>query len=145
MITVVLISLVCMAAILQPNTQRLYAATATAALTCGQFIACDMLDGLAYYASAALVDTFVVFALSLVRPIPRMVLHLQVLSIVSIAFNLAGFVMWYFYQPPTLYNNAYLAFYATMVVVFLWRGKQDHVGGYSAYSWRACVRFIVFR
>lgn len=127
-------------AFIQPTAPRLFAAVSfTAIIALHEFLLSD-LDGLQYYGSAALFDLLIIILTSGINPVPKMVLSLHKICIASILVNLLGWVLWFFYFPPLVYDAAFVCLYAWTLIVFIKRDKT-HVGGYSMDSWATCFRF----
>lgn len=130
-------------AFIQPNAPRLFAAVLfMAVITLHEFLLSD-LDGLQYYGSAALFDLLIIILTSGINPVPKMVLSLHRICIASILVNLLGWVLWFFYFPPLVYDAAFACLYAWTLIIFIIRDGVN-VGGYSLDSWAACFRFNRF-
>ena len=113
---------------IQPTKQRLIAALLTSAPTCWHHLGYFDVYGFAYYGSAAVIDAGIIAALSLVRPIPKMAIRLQTLCTISIGLNVVGWVLWRTGLEPTVYNWAYVVFYASMLLTMIRRGHSNNVG-----------------
>ena len=142
-VTTVLLVLVFAASLWQPTIPRLYGALVTSVFTTWHYWGYFDMSGLAYYGSAALIDLAIVLALSGIDPVPRMVVRLQFLAILSVVLNLIGWIMWRAYAGPELYNFAYCLFYLAILVTLLRRGETDDVGGYRVSDWHSCFRFSI--
>lgn len=127
-------------AFIQPNAPRFFAAVLFVSITLTHEIFLSHLDGLMYYGSAALLDLAIIVLTSGINPVPRMVLSLHRVCIASIVLNLAGWVLWFFYFPPLLYDLAFVTLYAWALWIFTKRDRAD-VGGYTLGSWASCFRF----
>lgn len=127
-------------AFIQPNAPRLFAAVSFVTITLLHEILLSDLDGLQYYGSAALFDLGIIIITSGINPVPKMVLSLHKICIASILVNLLGWVIWFFYFPPFLYDLAFVGVYAWALYIFI---KRDwlNVGGYTMDSWASCFRF----
>lgn len=127
-------------ALFQHDTRRFYAAFVFAGLTVLHDPLFGDLDGLAYYGSAALTDLLILTLLAGVYPVPKMVISLQFMSIVSVILNGIGYVMWFNWMVPTVYNSLFIVFYVCSILVML--GKDgENVGIHGVYGWRSCFRF----
>ncbi len=138
-ITYLMFALVAVAFI-QPNAPRLFAAVVFVGVVSLHEALLSHLDGLQYYGSAALFDLLIIVLTSGINPVPRMVLSLHRLCIVSILLNMAGWVLWFFYFPPLAYDLAFVAVYAWALLILIKRDGAN-VGGYSLDSWASCFRF----
>lgn len=76
------------------------------------------IDGLYYFPLAALSD-FIVTGLLFHFRIDRKVYEVMVMSVVSLALNLLGWLMYYTYQPPDLYVALFGIFYIMATVLIL--------------------------
>lgn len=140
MIVTVLIGLIVVAAFIQPNAPRLFAALIyTGAMLLHEVIFADYV-GLMYYGSAALLDLGIIVLTSGISPVPKMVLTLHKICLVSILANLAGWLMWYSYYPPLAYDAAFAVIYAWTLLTLINRDRLN-VGGYTLDSWASCFRF----
>ena len=92
-----LIYAVLIVAFLQPNAPRFFAAVTFISITLLHELLLSSYDGLQYYGSAALLDLAIIIITSGINPVPKMVLSLHKICIVSIIVNLAGWVLWFFY------------------------------------------------
>lgn len=140
MITSILLIFIGAFALLQPNAPRLFAALIFAGLTLAHDFFSSNLDGLMYYGSAALIDLFIIILTSGISPVPKMVITLHKICMVSIVANFFGWVIWTLYYPPIAYDLAFMAIYAWTLITFITRGKID-VGGFTLDSWYSCLRF----
>lgn len=139
-----LILLIFVAVLLQPNATRFYAAFLFAGATITHDLALSHLDGFAYYASAALFDLGIIALTSGISPIPRMVISLQRICLASILLNFAGWLMWLLYFSPVLYDTMFTLIYSWALIIMLVRNNTD-VGSYSRSSWHSCFRFDRFK
>lgn len=96
-------------------------------------------DGFIYYASAAFFDLVVIFLLSRITVIHVHVLFMQVICLLFIIANCAGWVMWYLYMPPTYYNLACYALYIAAILILLKRGGNGR--NTTVNQLRSCVNF----
>lgn len=138
-ITLLLASLF-VVAFIQPNAPRFFAALAFVAITLLHELFLSHYDGLLYYGSAALFDLAIIIATSGIRPVPEMVLSLHRICLVSILANFLGWVIWFLYFPPLIYDASFVAIYAWALITLIKRNGLD-VGGYTLDSWATCFRF----
>lgn len=140
MIISVLLAALALAALTQPTAPRLFAALIFVGVTLShEFILSD-LDGFAYYGSAALFDLCIIAATSGINPIPRMVITLHKICLISMGANLFGWILWFSYFPPDAYNALFSAIYLWALITLIIRGRVD-VGGFTSDSWATCFRF----
>lgn len=125
---------------LQPNAQRFFAAIVFSVITLSHDFFMSQYDGFLYYGSAALFDLFIIIITSGINPVPKMVIHLHIICMISILLNLMGWALWFFYYPPLIYNSLFIVIYLWSLVVLLRRDKDD-VGGYTMDSILSCFRF----
>jgi len=90
-------------------------------------------EGLAYYGSAALFDLAIMFFIRWINPISLMSLRLSMISVISIMLNFAGWILWITYQPPTIYNYAFVALYTISILTLIKR--DDNVGNNTVDKW----------
>lgn len=140
MIVTVLICLIAGAALLQPSASRATVAGILVGIILTHELFFSHLDGLAYFASAALFDLAAIMLTGLVVPITKMVLSIHRICIVSILANFAGWILWEMYFPPLAYELTFAGIYMWTLVVLLKRGGNDVMGDYKLVS-----RFSGFR
>lgn len=88
----------------------------------------NSLVGFSYHGSAAIFDLLIIILVSGIRPLPELVLSLHRICAASILINVTGWVIWVLYFPPILYDLAFVALYAWLVVTLISRDKKN-VGG----------------
>ncbi len=120
-----LLAALAIAALVQPNTARFFAALVFVGGTLSHDFLLQDLIGLSYYGSAALTDLGVIVVLSLLRPVSKLAVELQRLSFISIIINAFGWVLWVSYEPPAAYDAAFLAYYAFALLVLIKKDKTD--------------------
>ena len=117
----------------QRNAPRLYAALVYAAVnTFCEFFLAD--TGVYYYGIAAMADLLIMILTSQISPMPKMVVNLHRLCLISIIANGIGWLMWYFYLPPDFYNGIFIMLYAWAIIILC---ERDHAGvdEFRADSW----------
>ena len=139
MITILLV-LITVVAVMQPTIPRFFAAMTFALLTLIHDEGLGHLEGLAYYGSAALIDFVILFILAGIQPIPRMVLYLQLLCILSMLLNFGGWLLWVFYLPPNVYDNAFQVLYGGVLIALLAKDNYN-VGAYTRTGWVSCFHY----
>ncbi len=140
MIITVLIWLIIVMAFFQPNAPRLFAAITFVGITALHELFFSNYEGLYYYGGAALFDLFIIILISGINPVPKMVLTLQKICIVSMLVNLLGWILWFLYYPPLIYNVSFIGIYIWVLITLIKR-TECYVGGYTMDSWSSCFRF----
>ena len=140
MIITVLLGAIILVAFFQPNAPRLFAALSFVGITLSHELFLSNLDGLQYYGSAALFDLVIIILTSGINPVPKMVIDLHRICMVSIIANLVGWVLWFFYVPPLFYDASFAVIYTWTLITLINRNGSD-VGGYTLDSWASCFRF----
>jgi len=121
----VLFVVMLVAALWQPDSVRLLAALCFVMFTVTHGALFSDLDGGLYYATAALFDLLIIIFLSMINPIPRMVVTLQTICVVSIGVNFVGWGIWTQYLPPTAYDKAFVVIYLWAIWALLRRNEVD--------------------
>lgn len=134
-----LINALAIGILFQQNAPRLYAALVFSSIIYAHEYFMSSADGLLYYGSAALFDLIAVVILGMINPLPKMVLRLQVICMLFIFVNFAGWLLWFTYKPPFYYDLACAVLFAATLVALLLRDKKD-VGGFTMDGWRSCFR-----
>lgn len=110
---------------MQGTAPRTMVAVVFVSLTLAHEIFLSVYDGLLYYGSAALFDAAIIITISGIRPLPKLVLDLHRVCVVSILTNFLGWCAWYFYMPPGAYNTAFLFLYTWAFMVLITKGSPD--------------------
>lgn len=131
-----------LAAAIQPNAPRFFAAVLFVVVTLSHELFLSHTDGGLYYGTAALFDLVIIILTTGISPIPRMVVDLHKICMYSIIANFIGWVLWHMYLPPLAYDAAFVVIYAWALITLIKRNGND-VGGYTVDSWRSC--FHVYR
>lgn len=117
---VILLTLLIIAICIRPSI----AAIMFTVVTVGFSMLWDGLDGMLYYPAAALADFTVIFLLSFFTVTP-IIIRLFWLSILSVLFNAGGWLLWWAYMPPTVYNWCFGLLYTVAIIVILLRNDTD--------------------
>ena len=129
-----MILLLAVLSVLQPSLNRFKAAVLFSGITATHCVFLGDTGGMLYYLSAAYFDLATIAIISIVDD--SFVLKLQRVCIFSIVVNLIGWVLWFFYQPPTYYNSLFYVVYAGSVIVLMTR---ENVGvGDSSLNGGGC-------
>jgi hypothetical protein len=78
------------------------------------------LEGFIYYGSAAFFDLLIILLLSNIST--KLSINLQNLCIFSMVLNFVGWLNWFNYMPPTVYNNSYILYYLMVLITILYNG-----------------------
>jgi hypothetical protein len=130
----------CVLCVVQPTSQRIFAASAFVFTTILHDVLFYDLDGFLYYGSAACGGLLAAILMTGINPIPKIILKLQIICIISSALNFFGYVIWFFYFPPLFYNLAFICLYLYTVFILVSRDESD-VGGVTIRNLRACFHF----
>ena len=140
--TTCLLCAIVVVALIQPNVKRFIAAAIfSVALVLFDLSANNFSDYWYYIASGAS-NLLIVFLISFISPPPKMAIRLQVLSLIMMVVNFTGFILWYLYYPPFIYDLAFAFIFAVAIYILIERkGWGYDLGGYSISSWRSCLSF----
>ena len=130
-------------ALIQPTPHRRYTAMTFAAFTFAHNMFMYPLEGIAYYASDALFYVAVMAITCKFNDIAKLTINIHRLCIAAIVLDAFGWVLWMAYLPPDVYNAAFVALYATAVVVLLIRDESDVRGGGALGGWNNYLRVII--
>ena len=128
-----------LAVFMQPSLGRFFAASvfASVAFTHDHLFADS--TGLLYYGSAALSASMVIIFTSFFKHTPRMVITLHKVCFVAILVNVLGFILWYAYLSPAVYNLAFLAIYIWAIFALVSREGRDERRDGQLNKWRPGV------
>jgi hypothetical protein len=87
-------------------------------------------EGFAYYGTAAMFDYLVLLVM-------RRSFGVQLICLVSIIFNMFGYMDWFLYLPPTLYDYSLLFLYMITAVVCAQGGGDGFGDGGGGTGFRA--------
>ena len=120
-------ALIFIASMGQPNILRMFAAmTFILIAVIHDYIAIKYeVKGDAYYAYAAISELIVIVLISGISPLPKMVLRLQQLCLLSIWLNFAGFVLYNMYVPGIYYEIAFELLYLAVIILFINMDKSE--------------------
>jgi len=138
MITV-LLWLIAIAVLFQPNAPRFFAAFVFVAVTLTHEFFMSNTGGV-YYGTAALFDMGIIMLTSGINPVSQTVIDLQRVCLASIFVNFIGYCIYLAWLPPTVYNVSFMVLYTWTFIILIERNGTD-VGGYRLDSWYSCFRF----
>tara|TARA_R110000782_G_scaffold58007_4_gene121469 strand:+ start:489 stop:950 length:462 start_codon:yes stop_codon:yes gene_type:complete len=142
-LTTALLYAIALTACFQRAAHNLYAAVIFVSFALmHDFIGPD-LDGWAYYGSAAILDCIALILLSGIRPVTKMVFHLELILLFSIIGNFLGWVMWVNYMAPTTYDAGFVVLYLLALLALL-KGTSN-VGDFTGSSWRSCFSGPIYK
>lgn len=83
-------------------------------------------DGLTYYVTAGIADYVTILLI-------KRTTFIQLVVISSLILNLIGFLLWFFYLEPTIYNECFILLYiVTIVLTIKNKDNRDGVGYHNA-------------
>ena len=83
-------------------------------------------DGLTYYVTAGLFDYVTILLI-------KRTTFIQLIVISSLILNMLGFLLWFFYLEPAIYNECFILLYiVTIVLTIKNKDKRDGVGYHNA-------------
>ena len=125
MILTALILILCIVSLLQKNEARFYAGVIFSVVTiCGELLLPE-LDGILYYLSDAILLLAFIHLSSKINSDSSAVFSLQILVLIAIVADFAGWVAWMIYAPPALYNASFLLIYSAAIIILLRREHAD--------------------
>ncbi len=119
------IYLLCMLCFLQPTLSRAVVAGVFVFFIMSHEVLAYSLDGLMYYGSSSLFDLLIISIITKISFASRLCFQLQLICLASIFINALGWMMWFTYQPPDLYNWCFIVlnFYAVYCLI---TGEPKH-------------------
>ena len=141
----VLLIIICIIALV-----RMHPVALTFALACSVHkVFCENLDATMYYLSAGVFDVLVIGVIAtFITPSP-VARSLIFICMASLLFNFYGWLIWFFYFPPTTYNMGFIVLYC-LAILFLLRKDStknerrfDVRNGYGVFPLANC-KSIVF-
>lgn len=138
-----LLAIMTMAVLFQPTTERFKMSLLYWFAVVGYAWIGDAIDAPWYYLGGAFVDLLVIGTLASVVTDSRLVVHLMIVSTISIILNTFGFASWLFYMPPTIYDETYLFLYGLAIILMTLK-EPDYVGHHQRSSvWsRICAHAL---
>lgn len=105
---------------------RWWAVAGLAATYCSQSAIdyAGWLDAYGYYLSVAIINALFVLIIHLQSPVSRQLRTVQAISALFIPVQIGGFVMWYLYEPPLVYNVACSVLYLALITTIISRDKK---------------------
>lgn len=82
-------------------------------------------SALGFYAGAALINLLVVIVTSQINPIPSMLPKLHIVCLISIVFNALGYLLWYLYYEPFLYDISFVVIYMYTIILLNDRDMEN--------------------
>ena len=80
-----------------------------------------------YYLVGAGLDVALIAILGAIRTVSRLSIGLMITSCISILLNAVGSAMWFFYMPPTVYNDSYCLLYGAAIILMTLKDPADVV------------------
>ena len=138
MLELMLLALV-IALFLQPTQERSMIAFLFVGITILHYLLFADVSGLLYYSSAALFDLAIIVCTSCLTRIPKVIVNLHKICFLFVLLNFIGWLMWYFYYSPVLYNTACSFLYLAAFFVLL---TGSH--GFINANIRSSSRYVNF-
>lgn len=134
-----LLAIITLVAILQPTGRRLAAGFIFAAANIFFTVIVNDLPGEAYYIAAAFSDLGIVILLKFIYD--DLARKLQFVCLLSILVNFTGWLMWFLYYPPLVYNVVYLLVFLIAIYFLLTNsgGRRVSLGYVTAISRRVGI------
>lgn len=139
----ILIILIIVISFCQRDPYHATVGTNFAMLICAHDLLCSALklEGLAYYGLAAVFDlAFIVTTISFRDS--KMLDSLYNICLTSIVLNFFGWILWFVFVSPIVYDISFLCLYIWAVVVLLKR--DDYVGGFGVGRTGTNFHFNIF-
>lgn len=122
------------ALLLQPSQSRVYTGVVFAGAILLHELFFSESAGLTYHGSAALFYVGIIMLTAAAAPVTRLVLDIHKICLASIMINAGGWLLWFFYFPPEIYNIAYLGLHCWAMYALMQRTKRKDDGFRS--DWR---------
>ena len=132
------------AAISQPTPARRKVAAIFVTATLSHCIIGEWLDGLAYYASAAIFDVLIITTTANLKETPRITRDIHKVCLASIVLNASGWIAYMLYIPPTGYDLCFIFLYLWSIIVLT---KEDgrYAGDNTMDRWAYYLRFNSYK
>jgi hypothetical protein len=109
----------------QKTAARFYAASIYLTVVMVHELVFKDIGGPYYYGIAAMADLLIMILTGQITPMPKMVINLHRLCLVSIVANGIGWLMWFSYMPPDLYDYFFMALYIWAIFILC---ERNHAG-----------------
>lgn len=111
----------------QPSQSRLFAGGVFISILILHEVIFSQSEGLTYYGSASLFYIGIMIITSPAAHVTRLVFDIHKICLAAITVNAFGWLLWFFYFQPAVYNIAYLGLHCWAIYVLMQRvrRKQD--------------------
>lgn len=143
MISDVLSLVILLLAATQPSPSRVTVAFIYAAVHLAHGGLAPLIPGGWYYATAAGADLVIMaFIVHAVR-IPAIAVSILRVCLAEIVVNAGGWLLWFNYHEPTLYNLAFYGLNAWLIMILMRRDPANDVGGFTVNRGRDWIRLVI--
>lgn len=139
MLFAAVITLMCLAAMIQRDKAKRRITCFYALMTLLHIFALGKTDGLLYYGSAALFNFIILLVITTDTKNRRLVIRLSAVCILEIFCNSIGWLMWFAYMPPIVYNWAYIIIYVVITGVFISESRNVRGDALTLWHYRAGI------
>lgn len=127
-LTILIVALL-LVVLLQPTRPRIYTAAVFAQVTFFHDALTSHIDGGAYYLWAAAADVLIMILLIPVSSWCQVSYHITHLAFMSIILNVLGWILWYNFYEPAVYDASFIVLYVCALITLLKRhGNNYHDG-----------------
>ena len=132
------------AALLQPTPARQKVAAVFVFMTLLHCVVGERLDGLAYYASAAVLDSAIIAITANFKETSQITRSIHRICLASIVLNAAGWITYMLYIPPVGYNLSFIFLYLWSIIVLMKRDRR-YDGNFTMDRWARYLRFSSYK
>jgi len=113
---------------LQPSQSRLYTGAVFAGILLLHELFFSASTDLMYYGMASLFYVGIIMLTAVAAPVTKLVLDIHKICLASIFINALGWVLWFFYFPPAIYNIAYIGLHCWAIYALMQRNRRKEDG-----------------
>lgn len=144
MISVALSIVILLLAATQPSSERMGAACVYAGVNLAHLaLISPWIGGYGYYLSAAMADIFIMAIIIQMPRITAVAISLLRVCLVEVIVNAIGWILWFKYFEPALYNSTFYLIYGWIVLILMRKDRADDVGGYKVDHWTDFLRLVI--
>lgn len=143
MTSAILALVIVLLAATQPSTVRKVAACSYAVIHAGHLAISPLLDGFAYFFSAAVADVVIMWLLLRASNFPAISISLLRVCFLEAFINALGWVLWYKYIEPTIYVTIFHVLNLWVVIILTRKDRADELGGRQVDSWADRLRLAI--
>jgi len=115
----------------QPSESRLYTGSIFFAMLILHEFIFSTADGLMYYGTAALFYLGIMVLTAPAINVTKLVLDIHKICLIAIIVNATGWIAWFAYLPPNLYNFASIFLHACGIWALLRRTRKEEHGSFK--------------